>query len=83
MVVVELTIWLIQLMSYFNNINMTKILIDVYFKNKETGKFQIFHEVITEEDIERLAKEKTQDSLPMWMDENWEYESTNVDKVNL
>jgi hypothetical protein len=57
--------------------------IDVYFKNKETGKFQIFHEVITEEDIERLAKEKTQDSLPMWMDENWEYESTNVDKVDL
>jgi len=57
--------------------------IDVYFKNKETGKFQILHEVITEEDIERLAKEKTQDSLPMWMDENWEYESTDVDKVDL
>ena len=57
--------------------------IEVYYKNKETGKYHIFHEVITEEDIKRLAKEKTQDSLPMWMDENWEYESTNVDKVDL
>ena len=57
--------------------------IDVYYKNKETGKFQIFNEDITEEDITRLAEEKTKDSLPMWMDDNWEFESASVDKVDL
>jgi len=60
-----------------------EIKIDVYFKKKETGKFHIFHEVVTEEDIERIAKEKTEDSLPMWMDKNWVYESTSVDSVDL
>lgn len=56
---------------------------DIYYKNKKTGKFQIFHEVITEEDIKKLIEEKTKDSLPMWMDENWEFESVNIDNIVL
>ena len=57
--------------------------IDVYYKNKETGKYQIFHDKVTEDDIAELIKERNKDSLPMWMDENWEFDSINVDKVDL
>jgi len=57
--------------------------LDVYYKNKETGKYQIFHDKITEDDIAELIKERNKDSLPMWMDENWEFDSINVDKVDL
>ena len=52
--------------------------IDIYYRNKETGKFKIFHEVITEEDFEKLAKEKTQ-PLPIWMDEDWEYDDFDIE----
>ena len=57
--------------------------IDVYYKNKETGKYQIFHDKVTEDDIAELIKERNKDSLPMWMDENWEFDNINVDKVDL
>ena len=57
--------------------------IDVYYKNKETGKYQILHDKVTEDDIAELIKERNKDSLPMWMDENWEFDSINVDKVDL
>ena len=57
--------------------------VDVFYRNKKTGSFRIIHEVITEEDIQNLAKEKTQDSLPIDMNENWEYQSTTVDRVDL
>ena len=57
--------------------------IDVYYKNKETGNYQILHDKVTEDDIAELIKERNKDSLPMWMDENWEFDNINVDKVDL
>jgi hypothetical protein len=57
--------------------------IDVFYRNKKTGKFQILHETITEKDIDEIAREKTKDNLPMWMDENWEFNSADVDKIEM
>lgn len=52
--------------------------IDIYYKHKTKNKFNIFHDNITEEDIQELAKQKTKDNLPMWMNDEWEFESANV-----
>lgn len=60
-----------------------KLKIDVYYRNKETKSYHIFNEEITEEDISRFMEEKTKDSLPMWMNDNWEFKSVTVDKVEL
>ena len=57
--------------------------IDVYYRNKDTNSFEIFHETITDEDIAKIAEEKTKDNKPMWMGEKWEFESVTVDKVEL
>ena len=57
--------------------------IDVYYRNKENGKYHILHDKVTEEDIAELIKERKKDSLPMWMDENWEFNTITVDKVDL
>ncbi len=57
--------------------------IDVYYKNKETGKYQILHDKVTEDDITELIKKRNKDSLPIWMDKNWEFDSINVAKVDL
>ena len=56
--------------------------IHIYYRNRKTGNFHTFHEQVTEEDIESLAKQKTE-SKPMWMDENWEYDSTSVGEIKL
>lgn len=60
-----------------------ELTIDTYYKNKETGKYQIFHDTVTEEEIAEIIKKRNEDSLPMCMDENWEFDSINVDKVDL
>lgn len=57
------------------------IKIDVYYRNKKTGKHHLIHEEITEDDIEVIAKDKTEDSLPMWMDEEWEFDSVTIDEL--
>ena len=59
-----------------------EIKLSVFYRNKETNKFHIFHETVTELDIEEIAKEKTKDT-PMWMDENWEYESFSAESVTI
>jgi hypothetical protein len=55
--------------------------IDVYYKHKESGKYHILHGTITDDDITRLAEEKTIDSQPMWMDDKWEFDSANVEQA--
>lgn len=60
-----------------------ELIVDVYYKNEETGKIQIFHDKVTQEDISNLIKERNKGSLPMWMDEKWEFDKINVDKINL
>jgi len=57
--------------------------IDAYYKNNQTGKYQILNEQFTEEDIAEIIKEKNKDHLPMWMDKNWEFDSINVNKIDL
>ena len=57
--------------------------IDVYYKNKKTGNYQLFHDKITEEDIAELIKAKYKDNLPMWMDKNWDFDSINMNKIDL
>jgi len=57
--------------------------IDVYYRNKETGKYHIFHDTITEDDISDLIEEKNKNNLPIWMDKNWEFNSILVDKIDV
>ena len=63
--------------------NNMKIIIDVYYRNKNNGSYKIISEEITQEDIEQIAKDKTKDNLPMWMSDYYEYSTTNIDKVEL
>lgn len=60
-----------------------EITIDIYYRNKETGKFAILHETITEDDIKRIAEIKAQESQPLWLNENHELHSVEFDKITI
>lgn len=59
------------------------IKLDVYFKNSVTNESHIFHEDITEEDMKDIIKTRYLDNTPHWLDDNWELDSINVDKIDL
>lgn len=63
-----------------------EIRVDIFYKNtKRTSKINthISHEVITEDDIIELAKNKSGESRPMWMGEEWEIDSANIDEIKI
>jgi hypothetical protein len=57
-----------------------KIEIEVYYKNTRTGKFRLLHEVITEDDIIELAKEKTREN-GLYPEDEWKFESVTVERI--
>ena len=60
-----------------------KLKIDVYYRDKKSGAFEIFHETIDEDDFIKIVKERCDNSKPMWMGEDWKFDSISVDKVEL
>ena len=55
----------------------------IYFKNKKSGKFSLLRETITEDDIMELARQKALEDAPMWMTEDHEFHSVEIDEIRI
>jgi hypothetical protein len=60
-----------------------EILVDVYYKNEKTGKFEIFRETIKESELSEIIKRKTKEKNYSWMNDDFKYHSIYVDKIDL